>query len=308
MTLQHIALIGFGEAGTILGADLVKQGCRVQTYDRLLAAESSRPAMQLKAERHGVATAPNLASAIANAHVVISAVTAGSALAVARQAADAMAPDQIYLDINSVAPATKVAASSAVEAVRAHYVDTAVMAPVPPRRLQTPMLLGGQYAASLSPQLNALGFATRAVSAEVGVASAIKMCRSVMIKGLEALAWECLATARHYQAETEVLASLHQSFPEMGWDAALPHYLISRIAEHGRRRAEEMDEVAETVGDAGLPPHMSEAIAATQRSVIQAMAARDVTFAGFEPFDWTALRDLLANTAPQRGPRRAPQL
>ncbi|WPP01986.1 DUF1932 domain-containing protein [Pseudomonas sp. HR96] len=289
--LQTVALIGFGEAGGILGQDLAAQGVQVRIHDRLLNDPAQRDAMLAKARKADVQPFDSAELAIQGAQLVISAVTAGSALAVAQQAAAHLQAGQVFMDINSVAPTTKQAASAAVGAGAAHYVDAAVMAPVPPQRLQTPILLGGGRAQQAAQWLLPLGFNVRVVAEQVGVASAIKMCRSVMIKGLEALTTESLATARQYGAEELVLASLHKSFPSMGWDARQPHYLISRVAEHGRRRAEEMEEVARTAADVGIEPHMSRAIVATQRGLVDAMAAQGIAYA--EPFDWMALVDQL---------------
>jgi 3-hydroxyisobutyrate dehydrogenase-like beta-hydroxyacid dehydrogenase len=286
-SLQRVALIGFGEAGGILGQDLAAQGVSVRAYDRLFAQAT----LQSKARAAGVELCDSAAAAIEGAQLVISAVTAGSALQVAEQAAAHLQPEQMFMDINSVAPATKQAASAAIEASGGQYVDAAVMAPVPPQRLQTPILLGGQRAQTLADWLTPLGFNIQVVADRIGVASAIKMCRSVMIKGLEALTTECLATARQYGAEARVLASLHKSFPGMGWDARQPHYLISRVAEHGRRRAEEMEEVAKTVADVGVNPHMSLAIVQTQRGLVEQMAEQGLPYS--DPFDWSALVDAL---------------
>lgn len=292
MTALHtVALIGFGEAGGILGQDLAAQGLQVRIYDRLLDDPLRREAMQAKAQKADVQAFDSAERAVQGAQLVISAVTAGSALAVAQNLAAHLQPGQVFMDINSVAPTTKQAASAAVEQGAAHYVDAAVMAPVPPQRLQTPILLGGEQAEQVAQWLAPLGFNVRVVAERIGVASAIKMCRSVMIKGLEALTTESLATARQYGAEELVLASLHKSFPSMGWDARQPHYLISRVAEHGRRRAEEMEEVARTAADVGVEPHMSRAIVATQRGLVEAMAAQGIAYA--EPFDWMTLVDQL---------------
>lgn len=289
--LHNVALIGFGEAGGIIGQDLAALGIQVRAFDRLLAEPARSEALQAKARVAGVSLCESAAQALDNAQLVISAVTAGSALQVATSVAGLLQPGQVFMDINSVAPGTKLAASAAIQAAGGVYVDAAVMAPVPPQRLRTPILLGGQQAPALAEWLLALGFNVQVVADTVGVASAIKMCRSVMIKGLEALTTECLATARQYGAEQRVLASLHKSFPEMGWDAQQPHYLISRVAEHGRRRAEEMEEVAKTVADAGVAPHMSQAIVHTQRGLVDSMAVQGMAYA--EPFDWTALVDRL---------------
>ncbi|WP_421682746.1 NAD(P)-dependent oxidoreductase [Stutzerimonas urumqiensis] len=296
MTLDRIGLIGFGEAGGILAQDLAAQGVTVQVYDRLLDGPSTRDALAARAAHAGARLCTSAAEAAAGVPLVISAVTAGNALDVARGLAASLRPGQLFMDINSVAPATKQAAHHAIAASGAVYIDAAVMAPVPPQRLKTPILLGGEAAEALCALLNARGFATRVVSAEVGVASAIKMCRSVMIKGLEALTTESLRTARHYGAEAEVLASLHKSFPSMGWDGELPHYLVSRVAEHGRRRAEEMEEVAETVRAAGLAPHMSLATVQAQRGLVDDITARGLNYADLEPFDWRRLDALLRET------------
>ncbi|WP_339490865.1 NAD(P)-dependent oxidoreductase [Pseudomonas sp. EL_65y_Pfl2_R95] len=293
MRLTVVTLIGYGEAGHILAQDLVVQGVQVKAYDRLIDTPKTRAVLEKKAAMSGVQLFTSAGEAVQGAALVISAVTAGSALAVAQAVATTLQAGQVFMDINSVAPSTKQAAHNVLHVSGACYVDAAVMAPLPPQRLQTPMLLGGALADELSLALNALGFNTRVVACEVGIASAIKMCRSVMIKGLEALTTECLTTARHYGAEQEVLASLHKSFPSLGWDADLPHYLISRVAEHGRRRAEEMEEVAQTVCGAGIEPTMSRAIATTQRALVDELARHDLHYADLNPFDWQHLAQLL---------------
>ena len=176
-------------------------------------------------------------TAARGAKLVISAVTASAAQDVAREAGPLLKSGQLFLDLNSVSPDTKRQNAALVEAGGADYVEAAVMAPVPALRLKVPMLLGGARAAELAPALAALGLNVTAVAREVGVASAIKMCRSVMIKGLEALAVESLRAARHYGAEDAVLNSLAATYPSMGWTQQQPDYLVSRVAEHGRRRA-----------------------------------------------------------------------
>ncbi|MDR2215945.1 MAG: DUF1932 domain-containing protein, partial [Nevskiaceae bacterium] len=274
-----IAFIGFGEAGGLLGQALARRGCAVRAYDIL-------PAITARIKAAGADPARTLADCVRGAKLVISAVTATSAGEVAAQAATLMQPGQIFLDINSVSPESKRANAARVESVGADYVEAAVMAPVPPHGLAVPMLLGGARAAELSAGLNALGFSTRAVASTIGVASAIKMCRSVMIKGIEALAVESLFTARHYGAEDAVLASLAATFPSMGWDGAQADYLISRVAEHGRRRAAEVREVAVTVRAAGLAPYMSEAIALRQDALVDDMQAAGIEYQKQTPFEW----------------------
>lgn len=293
IVLRKIALIGFGEAGSILGGDLALAGCEVSTYDILLDAPGTREALQEKARRLDVRALDSLDAAVTEAHLVISAVTASGAAAVAASAGRALKPGQIFLDINSVSPATKRANARAVEAAGADYVEAAVMAPVPPQRLKVPMLLGGPRAAALARALCGLGMNATALAEEVGVASAVKMCRSILIKGLEALTLECLWAARRAGAEKEVLASLQGTFPTMGWQGNLPDYLVSRIAEHGRRRAGEMREVALTLEEVGIEPTMALAIAARHDALIDAMEAAGIPYPRDQPFSWRALIDAL---------------
>jgi 3-hydroxyisobutyrate dehydrogenase-like beta-hydroxyacid dehydrogenase len=155
------------------------------------------------------------------------------------------------------------------------------------------MLLGGRRAAELAPVLQAIGMNATAISADIGVASAVKMCRSIVIKGLEALAVESMLAARRFGAEKEVLTSLQGTFPQMGWLEKLPDYLVSRVAEHGRRRAAEMREVAHTLEDVGMEPIMALATAARQDWVIDAMMAHGIQYPHGEPFSWRWLADAL---------------
>jgi 3-hydroxyisobutyrate dehydrogenase-like beta-hydroxyacid dehydrogenase len=293
MGFRRIAMIGFGEAGSILSEDLVATGREVVTYDILFDTPATRGPILDKAHRLRVQTADSLDDAVANAELVISGVTAASSAAVARGAARVLRAGQIFLDINSVSPATKRANADEIQKVGADYVEAAVMAPVPPQRLKVPMLLGGRRATDLAIALKAIGMNTTAIADEIGVASAVKMCRSIVIKGLEALALESMLAARRLGAEKEVLASLQGTFPGMGWQDKLPDYLVSRIAEHGRRRAAEMREVARTLEEVGIEPTMALATATRQDGLIDAMAARGVTYPRGEAFSWRSFVDAL---------------
>jgi 3-hydroxyisobutyrate dehydrogenase-like beta-hydroxyacid dehydrogenase len=294
ISLRTVALVGFGEAGSILGADLAAAGREVATYDILLDVPASRGAMLEKARRAQVRAADTFAAAVKDADLVISAVTAAASGDVAREASKNLRAGQIFLDINSCSPATKRTNAAAVQSSGADYVEAAVMAPVPPQRLKVPMLLGGRLAAELAPALRALGMNATPISDQIGVASAVKMCRSIVIKGLEALTVESMLAARRFGAENEVLASLQATFPNMGWQDKLPDYLVSRVAEHGRRRAAEMREVAHTLQDVGMEPTMASATAVRQDWLIDAMTARDIKYPHGEPFSWRWLADALA--------------
>src|SRR5258706_6174443 len=255
--IRQIALIGFGEVGGIFGRDFAAAGLRVSVFDILMGAEASRAAMVAKAERANVRACDSLEEAIRDADLGISSVTSSSAADVAKNAAPILRSGQTYLDINSVSPETKREVAAILQASPAVFVEAAVMAAVSPQRLRVPMVLGGVEAEAAAPRLQSIGMNVQPISDRIGVASAIKMCRSIIIKGLEAIAVESMFTARRYGAEKEVLASLAATYPSMGWDSTLPDYLISRIAEHGKPRAAEMPEAAQAIADVGLEPLMA---------------------------------------------------
>lgn len=295
--IQKVALIGFGEVGGIFGKDLVAAGIEVSTFDVLFSKEQARAGMLSKALAAKVMPADNLRGAIDSAQLVVSVVTASSASAVACEAADLLRPGQFYLDANSVSPETKSKIAAEVDRSGAYFVEAAVMAAVAPQRLKVPMLLGGAHASELASALRTFGMDTTPVSERVGVASAIKMCRSVVMKGLAALAIESLFAARRYGAEDAVIASFESTYPNMGWAKSLPDSLTKRAVEHSRRRAAEMREVEETLEGAGIRPFMASSTADLQDWLTGEMEAHNYVYQPNEPFSWRAFADLIAPAA-----------
>ena len=261
-TRWRIGLVGYGEVGRILAEDLRAAGVEVGAYDVKLGGPGEAP-LREHAARVGVALASSSAELAARCDLVVSAVTASQAVPVAQACAPALPSGSYLLDLNSASPGAKGRAADVVDAAGGRYVEAAVMTSVPPHRIAVPMLLGGPHAALLQPALIELGFAATVQDERVGVASATKMCRSVMIKGLEAILVESLTAARAHGVEDEVVASLAETYPGMDWEK-LATYCFQRVIEHGRRRAEEMREVAATVAEAGLTPWSAEATANRQ--------------------------------------------
>jgi 3-hydroxyisobutyrate dehydrogenase-like beta-hydroxyacid dehydrogenase len=281
MQIKNICLIGFGEVGGIFARDFANMHLHITTFDVLARNSSSRETLQSKALAAGAVLYSTLDEALLGADLVVSAVTATSARDVARDAGRLLKSGQVFLDLNSISPRAKQDNAREIEQAGASYVEAAVMAPVPPQRIRVPMLLGGAKASEMSDTLNAFGMNTKVVDERIGVASAIKMCRSVMIKGLEALTVECLFAARRYGAEDAVLASLHASFPSLGW------------SEHGRRRAAEMREVASTLVEAGIDPLMATATAVRQDSLVDEMQTHNVSYDSSSKFSWREMADRL---------------
>ncbi|MEK8031727.1 DUF1932 domain-containing protein [Ideonella sp. DXS29W] len=249
----QVGLVGYGEVGRILAEDLRAQGLAVSAYDVKLDRAASSAAMRTHAQTHGVQLAASHTALAAGSDFIVSAVTASQAVPVAQACATALRRGAYFLDFNSASPGAKQRASDIVAGAGGRYVEGAVMTSVPPYRIKVPLLLGGPHAAALAPLLAELGFAPQVASERLGVASATKMCRSVMIKGLEAMVIESFTAARHYGVEDAVIASLKETFPGIDWEKQAA-YFFQRVIEHGRRRSEEVREVAETVREAGLEP------------------------------------------------------
>jgi len=248
-----IGLVGYGEVGRILAEDLRARGvANVLAHDIKQGGPDEAP-LRAHAAQHGVRLAASHAQLAAQSDLIVSAVTASQAVPVAEACAPALRSGAWFLDFNSASPGAKIRAGEIVAAAGGRYVEGAVMTSIPPYRIRVPLLLGGPDAAALAPLLNAFGFAGQAAPEKLGVASATKMCRSVMIKGLEAMVIESFTAARAYGVEDQVLASLAETFPGIDWEKQ-GAYFFQRVIQHGRRRAEEMREVAQTVREAGLEP------------------------------------------------------
>jgi hypothetical protein len=211
----------------------------------------------------GVQLASSHADLAAKADLIVSAVTASQAVPVAGACAPAVKKGAWFLDFNSASPGAKRRAAGLIDGAGGRYVEGAVMTSVSPYRIKVPLLLGGGNARDLAPLLVELGFDAKIASEELGIASAVKMCRSIMIKGLEAMVIESFTTARAYGVEDAVLASLAETFPGIDWEKQ-GAYFFQRVIEHGRRRSEEVREVAETVREIGLTPLSSQGTAERQ--------------------------------------------
>ena len=252
-----LALIGFGEAGSTFA--------RAAGWGQLARAFDVRDARRAVMGECGVVGCASAAEALAGVPLVLSLVTADSALAAARDDAPLLAPGALWCDMNSVAPQTKRAAAEAIEAAGGRYVDVAVLAPVNPARMAVPLLLAGPAAGDAADALRGIGFTNvRVVGDEVGRASAIKMIRSVMVKGTEALIAEMMLAADSAGVAAEVLASLDASERQWTW-AERADYHIERMVTHGARRAAEMEEVAKTLDAYGVEPIMTAGTIRRQR-------------------------------------------
>jgi 3-hydroxyisobutyrate dehydrogenase-like beta-hydroxyacid dehydrogenase len=262
---SHIALIGFGEAGQAFARGWRREAPELEI--RAFDIKTGGPDAAGKRTDYAGAQVTGCDGPEGLAGLpVVSLVTADQALAAARAQAAFLTPGTLYLDGNSCAPDTKRAAAEGIEAAGGRYVDMAIMAPVHPRLHRVPVLLAGPHAEAAQALCLSLGMSPGVAGHEIGQASAVKMLRSVMVKGIEALCLESLLAATKAGVADQVIASLDASHP--GWDwAAKAAYNFERMTTHGTRRAAEMREVAATVAALGLDNGMSRATAAWAETV-----------------------------------------
>ncbi len=261
-----LALIGFGEAAMAFCRGWAGDGVRpaLRAHDIKTDDTTTTAAKWADYAAAGVRGSDTLAGAVRHADAVLSLVTADCAASVATAAAPHLQQGALFLDGNSCAPNTKRANARAIEAAGGCYVDMAIMAPVHPRLHRVPVLLSGPHAARAAAFLARLNMSADVVAGAVGQASSIKMIRSVMVKGLEALSAECLLAGRRAGVAEIVLDSLEKSYPGWGDRAA---YNLERMMVHGRRRAAEMREVTRTVRDLGLSGDMARATTGWQQLI-----------------------------------------
>lgn len=274
-----IGFIGFGEAGSAIAAGLKRAGAeRTIAFDIATESPDRGTLIRSRAAQSQTTLVASSSELAAGSDIILSTVTSSSSLDAAGQTAPFLQPRHLYADLNSVSPALKREIAAVVDAAGARFVEVAVMAPVPPYGHRVPMLLGGGAAPALVEALTPFGMRMQVLEGDIGTAAAVKMCRSVVVKGIEALLFECVLGAVPYAAEDHVFTSLNESFPGIDW-RTLADYTVGRVVVHGERRAREMEEVAETLRAIGVDPIMAEATARRQ--------------------DWSAKLDLKSHFGPQ---------
>ena len=264
---KPVAFVGFGEAAHAIASGWqLPEGVDPRAYDVKLADHEAAAPVLARCSDAAVAPMVQIGQALDHAGLVFCLVTADQALPAARYGAGYLPRGALWLDGNSCAPQTKQKAAEVIERAGGRYVDVAVMAPVYPKRHQVPLLLSGPHAEEAAAAIETLGMRPKVLGQRVGDASSVKMLRSVIIKGLEALTAECLLAARRAGVEEAVLSSLQGSDPGIDWRAR-GSYNMERMMVHGARRAAEVEEVCVTLREFGLPDWMSRGTVEWQRAV-----------------------------------------
>ena len=286
---KTIGFMGFGEAAPAIAEGLSEEGARgMRAYDIAHAANPER--FVARAGRSGTQMASGPAEIAEQCDLVFSLVTCTEAVPAARSISTSLKPRHIYVDMNSASPQVKREVGAIVESTGARFVEAALMSVVPPNRHKVPALLCGAAAGELKRELEPLGMNLELLGDEIGAASATKMFRSIVVKGVQGLFIECVFAARHFGVEKRVLDSVTTSFPGIDWNG-LADYFIGRSALHAGRQSHEMEEVAATLETLGETPVMAKATA--QRLKMFSELGLKEAFGDTEPGTYAEVLQLL---------------
>jgi len=236
-----VAVLGLGEAGGRIAADLVAAGCAVRGWD-----PARRP--------DGIPLARSAPDAAAGAEVVLSVNAAAVALSAAREVASALEADALYADLNTAAPGLK---RELADVVQVAFADVALMGTVPRTGLKTPMLASGASGERFAELFLPVGAPVEVVGAAAGAAAGLKLLRSVFMKGMAAAALEAVEAARAAGVEERVRADLARTIGE-----PLLERLLTGSLTHAARRVDEMQAAAAYVEELGVEPRIATAAAA----------------------------------------------
>jgi 3-hydroxyisobutyrate dehydrogenase-like beta-hydroxyacid dehydrogenase len=251
-----IAVLGLGEAGSLIARDLVHGGAVVRGWDPDLHGDLSE-----------IPIASSFADAVGGAHVVLSVNWASVALDVAREALPLLRPGCIYADLNTAGPSLKQELARIVAPSGAAFVDVAMMTPVPPVGIRVPMFLAGDGAPALAEILRPFGTPLEIVGAQPGEAAARKLTRSVFFKGMSAAICEALEAARAAGVEDWLRADITRTL--VSADASTLDRIVDGTLKHARRRAHEMRDAAQLLDDLGVPATVTRATAESLERIVR---------------------------------------
>lgn len=292
--------IGFGEASYHIAGGLLEEGAKaVRAYDVQAHNHPRSEMIQKRAKELGVALDPSVEELIRNSDVIVSATSAKVALAVAQDAARHLTKEKMYVDINAASPDVKRQIAQTLGDIP--FVDVAVVESVPAYRHRVPMLISGSGAGQFADIARRYRMQATLVGDEPGSASAIKMARSIFLKGFTMLLLETLSLSRHFGVEEEILRSIEQSITRKPLKERA-NDLISRSAIHAERRVAEMEEVLHTLRTAELDGTMSEATRNKLQMLVDLELNRHFNYEA--PDGYAAVIDAIREQGRERGRER----
>ncbi|MFA1544776.1 NAD(P)-dependent oxidoreductase [Actinomadura chokoriensis] len=243
--MPAIAVLGLGEAGGAIAADLVAAGAAVRGYD---------PAVPVP---DGMTACASEADAVTGADLVLSVNSAHDAVAALEAGAEAVGDGVVWADLNTGSPGLKRELDAIARRSGVRFADVAIMAPVPGRGLRTPLLVSGDGARDVAAVLGPLGAGVQVMDGAAGLAAERKLLRSVFFKGLAGSVVEALEAARAAGCEDWLRANIVEELVAAGEHTV--DRLVSGTYKHAVRRAAEMEAAATMLDELDVPPAMAAA-------------------------------------------------
>lgn len=291
MTAPRLGFIGFGEAAFHIAKGLTGAGLGgIKAFDLMASDPGLGPLVAQRAAGAGVALLPSLAELLEACDLVLCATSAKYALAIAREAAASVHPGLVYADLNSASPGTKKDIAALMATAGALFADVAVMELVPPHGHKVPLAVSGTGARAFLEGLTPYGMRISLIEGEAGSSSALKMLRSIFMKGMTALLLETLTAGRKAGVDRQIMESISATIGSRPLEETAT-MLITRTAIAAERRVAEMGEVLDTLAEMGLDSTASQAT----KAKLQALAELDLRakFGSSPPETYTAVLDAI---------------
>ncbi len=246
-------------------------------YDAMIDHAELGPRIRERAGESGVTMASSAVEVVKDVDYLFVAVPAVNAQDVYREIVSDLRAGQVYIDVCATTPAVKEELTKGVEQAGAVYVDAAMLGSLPLNKHRVPITASGTGAARFHEEMSAFGMQIKCISSQAGAASAVKLIRSIFMKGIASLMFEMLEGAQEYDVIDEVVESISKSMDGIPFESHL-NRLVTGTAVHAARRAAELQGSVQMLADCDIDNVM--AIAAKHKHELVAQLVSDKMHSG----------------------------
>lgn len=256
---MNIGFIGFGEAAFNIAQGLYGEGVRgIKAHDAMQDHEVMGKLVHKRAKESHVTLVEDSKDLVDWADVVFAAVPSTFTLGVCDEIKSHLKKNQLYVDVSASTPATKVAIWDRIKESGVLFADAAMLGSLPKKKHQVPITASGNGAKVFQETMAPYHMDITLAGEKAGSASAIKLVRSIFMKGIASLMIEMLEGAHSYGVSKEVIASLGKSLDGTPFESHL-NRLVTGTGIHAKRRGHELEGSIDLLKDAGVEPYMTEA-------------------------------------------------
>ncbi|MEO8609396.1 MAG: DUF1932 domain-containing protein [Chloroflexota bacterium] len=252
MTQQNVGILNPGDMGISVAATLKNSGHAVYW-----ASEGRSSQTRARAEQHGLIDADSLTKICETCAVIVSVVPPDSAETLAAQVIS-HGFKGLFIDANAISPQKAQQIGEVMNAAGASFVDGGIIGGPAWKPNTTWLYLSGERADQAADYFAAGPLETRVIGDSIGKASALKICFAAYTKGTTALLSAVLAAAESLDVRAELEGQWSQNGSNFAEQSANS---VRNVTAKAWRFVGEMDEIAATFADAGLPDEFHRAAA-----------------------------------------------